>query len=104
LQQYEGTSELQLLEISNIMSGEQPTTEKPISPAEQTIPSTEQTIQPSEQPIVVSPTPSEEYPQQPIQPAPTIVLKGCNFTGCSIAFSGNAMNNVKSTSAEDALL
>jgi len=32
------------------------------------------------------------------------VLKGCNFTGCSIAFSGNAMNNVKSTSAEDALL
>jgi len=85
------------------MSGEQPT-EKPIPPAEQTIPSTKQTIQPSEQPIVVSTMLSEEYPQQSIQIAPTIVLKGCNFTGCSIAFSGNAMNNVKSISAEDSLL
>jgi len=49
LRQYEHTSESQLVEISNIMSGEQPT-EKPIPPAEQAITSTKQTIQPSEQP------------------------------------------------------
>ena len=75
-----------------------------IPPTEQTTPAANQPVSPSEQPIVLSSTFSEEYPQQPIQTAPTIVLKGCNFSGCSIAFSGNVMNNVKSTNEEDTFL
>ena len=90
LRQYKRTSESQLVEISNLISDERPT---------------EQPTEQQDDLIVVSSNTavSEEYPQQSIPTAPTIVLKGCSFTGCSIAFSGNAMNNVKSTSAEDVL-
>jgi len=88
LQQYKGTSESQLVEISNIISGEN-STGKPLLPAEQPILSVKQLIPPSEQPVVVSSMLSEEHPQHSIQIASTIVLKGCNFTGCLIAFSDN---------------
>ena len=57
LQQIERTSESQLVEISNIISGEQ-SNEKPIAipPTEQTTPAANQPVSPSELPIVVSST------------------------------------------------
>ena len=72
LRQYERTSETQLVDISNIMSGGL---------------STEQEAKGS-----ISSTAASGSGPKPVKIPPTIVLSGCTFTGCSLAFSGNAVS------------
>ena len=80
LRQYKRTSEKQLLDISNIMSG---------------VKSTEIEAEKASSSAVVSglgPIPNKI--------PPTILLSGCTFNSCSIAFSGNAVTNEKDAAEE----
>ena len=85
LRQYERTSESQLVEISNIISGGESDEHKHIS---------------KEEVSKVSPSPIQtqsihNQSIQSIQTPPTIVLNGCNFTGCSVSFSRSSFNTQK---------
>ena len=87
LRQYKRTSESQLVEISNIMAGEQ---------------SNEQKHRSQEEASKVCPwsIQTQSIHNQSIQAPPTVVLNSCNFTGCSVIFSGNAYNSHKEDAAE----
>lgn len=87
LRQYERTSESQLVETSKIMAGEQ---------------SNEQKHRSQEEASKVCPwsIQTQSIHNQSIQAPPTVVLNSCNFTGCSVTFSGNAFNSHKEDAAE----
>lgn len=72
LRQYERTSHSQLLDVSNVMSGEKSTGKKEI----------------------VSSTVTEKS-SSVVNTSPTIVLSGCNFTGCSLNFTDGAVGQAK---------
>ena len=90
LRQYERTSESQLVEVSNIMSGEQSD--------EQQHGGKEETSKVSPWSIQTQSIHNQSI--QSIQTPPKIVLNGCTFTGCSVTFSGNAFNSHKEDTAE----
>ena len=72
LQQYERTSHSQLLDVSNVMSGEKFTRKREI----------------------VSSTITEKF-FSVVNISPTTVLSACNFTGCSLNFTGGAVDQAK---------
>jgi len=80
LRQYERTSSAQLLDVSNIMAG-----------AVSNPP-------PSSVGLVAGNTPVSSSVSPAATTSPTFILSGCTFTGCSVAFSGQAMLQ---TSKED---
>ena len=90
LRQYERTSESQLVEVSNIMSGEKSD--------KQQHGGKEETSKVSPWSIQTQSIHNQSI--QSIQTPPKIVLNGCTFTGCSVTFSGNAFNNHREDTAE----
>ena len=72
LRQYEHTSHSKLLDVSNVMSGEKSTGKKEI----------------------VSSTVTKKS-SSVVNTSPTIVLSGCNFTGCSLNFTDGAVGQAK---------
>ena len=76
LRQYERTSQSQLLDVSNVMAG---------------------IVKPKQ---IVSSTVTEKS-SSVVNTPPKIVLSGCNFTGCSINFSGDAASQTKKDVVEE---
>ena len=76
--QYECTSQSQLLDVSNVMAGVKSTQQKQI----------------------MSSTVTEKSPSV-VNTSPTIVLSGCNFTGCSINFAGGAVGQTNREVAKE---
>ena len=86
LRQYERTTTAQLIDVSNIMAGavsNPPSTSIGQVPAHQQEPGNS----------------SMSSSLSPATTAPTFILNGCTFTGCSVAFSGQALH--QSTSKEE---
>ena len=81
LRQHKHTSSAQLLDVSNIMAG-----------AVSNPPSFSVGLVADNTPVSSSVSPTAIT-------SPTFILSGCKFTGCSIAFSGQAM--LQSTSKDD---
>ena len=73
LRHYERTSETQLLDVSNIMS-------RKMTAGQVAKESTSMVTAVASGP-------------KPVNTPPSILLSGCTFTGCSISFAGNAVNN-----------
>lgn len=79
--QYERTSSSQLLDVSNVMSNVTRSIDSHDAP--------KSFIDPC------MPSVSSQGQQ------PTVVFNGCNFTGCSVAFSGNATTHCKDRTYEE---
>ena len=83
MRQYEHITTAQLVDVSNIMAG-----------AVSNPPSTS-----IGQVAAVAGSSSMSSSLSPATTGPTFILNGCTFTGCSIAFSGQALH--QSTSKEE---
>ena len=82
LRKHERTSDVQLLDVCNVISGNRPTGSNAVST---------NAIEYKKVNVVQQPPPS-------VQPSPTIIFTGCNFTGCSINIS--AQPSMKAISEE----
>jgi len=76
LRQYERTTESQLLDVSNVMSNNRKFLGKPSDKDDPTGCSSS---------VAVCSTATKSVKKS----VPTMMLSGCNFTNCTIAFSGN---------------
>jgi len=84
LRQYERTSAAQLLDASNIMAG---AVSNPPSSGIQV--STSQKVAVNNCPMSSGLSPAKTTAAAT---SPTFILIGCTFTGCSVAFSGQALH------------
>ena len=89
LRRYERTSETQLVDISNVVANNEAAATSSVAPPEKNV------VPVQENSCTL------DLANCGTSKLPSIVLKGCTFTGCSLAFSGPASNvNNESVAAE----